>query len=96
MKKIQIDPTELQQLHAMIAAAAPGIKVLRKILDHYINELRDVRNIDDKGNMGLQAKAAQEALAVLDEFRDEVFPSSKPRVTVGAAPGQVPEKRPYT
>lgn len=94
MKKIQIDPAELSQLQNLIGMGAPGVKVLKKILDHYISELRDVRNIDASGNMGLQALAAKQALSVLDEFRGEVFPSSKPRVTV-AVPGQVPEKRPY-
>lgn len=94
MKKINLNADDKQHLASLIGTNAPGIGVLKKILKHYTDELRDVRSIDPKKNVGLQTVAAQKALDVLIEFEDEVFNAAKPRIVSGGPEGQ-PQKRPY-
>ena len=57
MKKINLNAEDKQHLGGLVASNAPGLGVLKKILKHYMTELQDVRNIDPKGNVGLQTVA---------------------------------------
>lgn len=78
MKKINLEQEDSLILERFAKSNSSDVKVIKKIFDFYINDLRDVRNIDPKGNMGLQALGAQLALTNLDEIRDLIFgtPSS--------------------
>jgi hypothetical protein len=76
MKKIQIDPAEQATLDSLLGSGAPGLALMRRIFDHYVDDLGDVRNIDPKGNVGLQTVARQEALNILEEIRGTIFTDS--------------------
>lgn len=53
-----------------------GVEALKELFRAAEAELRDVGNIDPKGNMGLQALAAQRAVENLLAVREHVFPES--------------------
>lgn len=53
----------------------PWARVARKVLIEGVNDLMDVRNIDPKGNMGLQALANQRAAETLTELFEMLFPN---------------------
>ena len=59
-----------------MAVGGAGVEALKELLLAAEAELRDVGNIDPKGNMGLQALAAQKAVETLQEIRSHVFPDT--------------------
>lgn len=50
----------------------PGIDVTKRVITENLLDLIDVRNIDPKGNMGLQALARQEAAKKLQEIFEQL------------------------
>lgn len=73
-KTIYLDENKSNALAKMIAAGGAGTEALRELFTKAEAELRDVLNIDPKGNMGLQSLASQRAFETLQEIRKQVFP----------------------
>ena len=60
-----------------------AVAVLKKIFKHYIAQLESVRDIDPKGNVGLQTCSRQNALETIEEMELVIFPDvvvSRPRI----------------
>lgn len=77
--KIELDEQKSNALAGLVAAGGAGVEALKEIFTAAELELRDVLKIDKKGNMGLQSLARQEAVEMLLQIRDVVFPSDTPR-----------------
>ena len=73
-KQIKLDQSDENALAQMVGSGANYVKVLKKILNESIEDLIDVRNIDQKSNMGLQTYSRQLAAEKLIEIRDLIFP----------------------
>lgn len=76
--KIILEPNESSAIANFAASGHQAYPVLKKIFKYYQDELESVRNIDPKGNMGLQSLARQEALKILDDISNEIFPDISP------------------
>ncbi len=74
--KIQLDQNEVNALEQLAGSGMNAYGVLKKIFKHYISDLESVRNIDPKGNMGLQTLARQEALKTVEEIAELLFPDA--------------------
>jgi len=72
--KINLDENEQNALATFNNSGQNAIQVMKKIFTFYIEDLESVKNIDPKGNMGLQSLARQEALKIVEEMRDIIFP----------------------
>lgn len=86
--KINLDESKSNAIAKLMAVGGAGVEALKELLLAAEAELRDVNNIDPKGNMGLQALAAQKAVETLQEIRSHVFPE-----TVSKNGGVVVEKK---
>lgn len=60
--------SEQQKQQILAVKDSPGVQVIIEVIASNIRELEDVRNIDAKGNMGLQALANQQAVKKLDDI----------------------------
>jgi len=79
--KIDLDPIKTDAIAKLMNVGGAGVEALKELFDAAEAELRDVTNIDPKGNMGLQSLAAQRAVEVLQGIKSNVFPSQDgPRV----------------
>lgn len=74
--KINLDETKTRAVASLINVGGAGVEALKELFIAAEDELRDVCNIDPKGNMGLQALAAQKSVEILLEIRSHVFPDS--------------------
>lgn len=74
MKKNDLDENQIMLLAQFVKTGGAEVKLIHVILKKEIRELRDVLNIDPRGNMGLQALARQEAVKVLENVFDIIFP----------------------
>lgn len=74
MKKIELPEIEKNTLAQFGRDGGQSAIVVKKVLQHAVDELLDIRSIDPKGNMGLQALAHQRAAEVLVEIFKEIFP----------------------
>lgn len=89
--KINLDQNESDALEQFEKSGANSVAVIRKIFEAGIDELKDVENIDPKGNMGLQSLARQEAVKIVRGLRDIIFPELAKKET---KPGE-PKKNPW-
>lgn len=53
------------------------MKVIEKVFKEGITDLKDINNVDPKGNMGLQTLARQEAVKILVEIAEMIFPDQE-------------------
>lgn len=74
--KINLDENKSNAIAKLMAIGGAGVEALKSLLLSAEAELDSVRNIDPKGNMGLQALAAQRAMEILLEIRSHIFPDS--------------------
>lgn len=74
--KINLDQEKSNAIAKLMAVGGAGVEALKELLLAAEAELRDVGNIDPKGNMGLQALAAQKAVETLKEIRSHLFPDT--------------------
>lgn len=74
--KIHLDEEKSNAIAKLMAVGGAGVEALKELLQAAEAELRDVSNIDPKGNMGLQALAAQRAVEALQELRGHIFPGT--------------------
>lgn len=79
--KINLDQEKSNAIAKLMAVGGAGVEALKELLLSAEAELRDVGNIDPKGNMGLQALAAQKAVETLQEIRSHVFPETVNKAT---------------
>ena len=68
------------------------MKVIEKILNESIADLKDITNIDPKGNMGLQTLARQEACKEVKAIKDLIFPALGEKKPLPGAPVARPYK----
>jgi len=73
MKKINLDKNEEDALGALILQGGNSVAVLKKIFTLAIEDLKDITNVDSKGNMGLQTLARQLAVEKMIIVRDLIF-----------------------
>lgn len=74
--KINLDQEKSNAIAKLMAVGGAGVEALKELLLAAEAELDSVSNIDPKGNMGLQALAAQKAVETLQEIRSHVFPET--------------------
>jgi hypothetical protein len=84
--KIELKIEEHNALEQFEQSGANYVRVIEKIFAGAINELKDINNIDPKGNMGLQALARQEAVKIMLEVKDMIFPGQVEKKTKPVAP----------
>lgn len=75
--KIHLDESKSNAIAKLMGVGGAGVEALKELFQVAEAELRDVSNIDPKGNMGLQALAAQRAVEALREIGGHVFPELK-------------------
>lgn len=80
--KIDLEESKSNAIAKLMGVGGAGVEALKELFQAAEAELRDVSNIDPKGNMGLQALAAQRAVETLLELRGHVFPDSVQTETV--------------
>lgn len=73
MKRMNLDQNEINALEQFEASGMNAVAVIKKIFNFHIAELDSIKNIDPKGNMGLQSLANQNALEAVEGIRDTVF-----------------------
>lgn len=76
MKRIELEQDEVDALENLVNSGSTGVAVLKKIIKLHIEELESVRNIDPKGNMGLQTLARQNALEIVEDIAKMMFPDA--------------------
>lgn len=72
--KINLDENKSNAIEKLMGVGGAGVEALKELFQAAEAELRDVSNIDPKGNMGLQTLAAQKALETVVELKAHVFP----------------------
>ena len=77
MKTINLTKDDSDAIQHFQLSGQKAYSVFKKVFEHYKNDLGSVLNIDKKGNMGLQALARQEALVILNEIADIIFPDEE-------------------
>lgn len=85
-EKIKLNDSDIEIIDAFIKSKHPAVAAIEKILNYHIEQSRDVRNIDRKGNMGLQALAMQNVQRVLENILFDLFPTldfEKPTKKIG-------------
>ncbi len=74
-EKLVLSAEEQEMISSLIKQKSAGVQVIEKVIKYYLEQLRDIRNIDSKGNMGLQTLANQNAHELLLDIFNEMFPS---------------------
>ena len=74
--KINLDRNEQDALAQFSSSGMNAVGVMKKIFKFYIEDLRNIENIDPKGNMGLQALSRQEAHRTVKEVEALIFPDT--------------------
>lgn len=74
MKKIELTQEQEDALSQHSQSGAKGIVLIKKIFEHYTQDLADITNIDMKGNLGLQTLARSTALDTIKEMQKLIFP----------------------
>lgn len=78
--KIELDEKEINTLAAFSSKGGADVDALKKLFRLGEADLIDIRNIDPKGNVGLQTCARQEAQKILAQIKQIVFPESEIRM----------------
>lgn len=81
--KINLEEGESNAIAKLMAVGGTGVEAIKKLFALAEAELVDVRNIDPKGNMGLQTLAAQKSLDALQEIMWQMFPDQRVTRTGG-------------
>lgn len=90
--KINLQIEEQNALAQFVGSGANYVRVIEKIFAEAINDLKDINNIDPKGNMGLQALARQEAVKTILEIKDAIFPDQAEKIPT-ARPTKISQYR---
>ena len=91
--KINLEEGKSNAIAKLMGVGGTGVEALRELFASAIAELSDVRNIDPKGNMGLQALASQKAVEALQEVQGHIFPETQAARGKGGTEKEQP--RPY-
>lgn len=91
--KINLDENKSNALGKLMAVGGAGVEALKELFQAAEAELRDVSNIDPKGNMGLQTLAAQKALEAVKEIRSHVFLDTSVRIEKKKNAGDISQFR---
>lgn len=70
----ELTPSEERALNELVERNSEGVQVIKKIIEFHAEKLNSVLNIDEKGNMGLQALSRQYSLRFLQDVFKELFP----------------------
>lgn len=81
--KIKLTNDQGNAIDKLIANGGAGVEALKELFNQAIAELSDIRNIDPKGNMGLQSLASQKALEIIDEIQHLTFPKESNKKNLG-------------
>lgn len=74
MKKPNLSPEQHNALSGFEQSSPAVAELVRQVIQFYISELDSVKNIDAKGNMGLQALASQKSVETLEMIFEVLFP----------------------
>lgn len=91
--KINLSPEQQNALNSFEKTQPVVATLLKAVVKHHIAELCDVRNIDAKGNMGLQALAAQKSVEQLVSIFEIFFPDIAAEVKLGPAGKKISQYR---
>ena len=72
--KTKLSNDKINALVSMGHDGGAGAKALKELFEEAVMELDSVSNIDKKGNMGLQALARQEAVAIIRDMYWLIWP----------------------
>ena len=75
--KLTLTEAQKNILERFVQSESQETKLIKNIIAFHLNELTDIMNIDDKGNMGLQAAARQQANNTLVGIFESIFPDIK-------------------
>lgn len=75
--KIQLDQEEENAIANIMKVSGPGASAIKKLFSLAEQDLSNIMNIDKKGNMGLQALAAQNSVENLRGIIEVFFPEIK-------------------
>ena len=73
MKKIELTQSERDSIKHLLTSGGDIVKVIEKIFDFYIADLRDIETINPDGNMGLQTLSRQHAWRMLENIKCDVL-----------------------
>lgn len=73
MKKIELTQSERDSIKHLLTTGGDIVKIIEKIFDFYIADLRDIDNIDPEGNMGLQSLARQHAWRAVEGIKCDIL-----------------------
>lgn len=73
-KVLELTDSERSALNDLLKQDREAVRAIKKIFEFYADDLNSVLNIDDKGNMGLQALSRQYSLRFLQDVFGELFP----------------------
>lgn len=72
-EKLVLEQHDIDAIQALVSQKSTGVLAFKKVLEYHMNDLLDIRNIDPKGNMGLQTLAAQLAYQSISEIFESIF-----------------------
>lgn len=72
-EKLNLAQDDIDAIQALVSQKSLGVVALKKVVEYYMNDLLDIRNIDPKGNMGLQTLAAQRAHETLSSIFGDIY-----------------------
>ena len=75
--KLTLTEAQKNILERFVQSESQETKLIKNIIAFHLNELTDIMNIDDKGNMGLQAASRQQANNTLVGIFESIFPDIK-------------------
>ena len=71
---LELTPSERAAVDDFFKQDREAARAIRKVIEFHADQLNSVMNIDDKGNMGLQALSRQYSLKFLQDVFSELFP----------------------
>lgn len=77
---------ERKTLESFVAQRGAGVELIKEIIEFHLSDLIDIRNIDPKGNVGLQTCSRQIAYDTLEQIFSVIFSDAQPE------PKEVSEK----
>lgn len=72
--KIEFTKDQMEVLFRFSRERSEEANLIRTILHSHIDELKDIRFVDAKQNVGLQTCARQEALKIVESLLMNIFP----------------------
>lgn len=84
-EKMNLTESDRTILQAFVAQRGAGVDLIKKIIEFHLSDLIDIRNVDAKGNVGLQTCSRQLAYGKLEKifsiiYSDEAHVSKEKKV----------------